>query len=258
MAGRKSSGKVLAVLFILAVLMLFPVVYMVGATFRQDTGISLVAYYEVFIAEPGYLQKFWTSLGMCLAIALGQTVVSSLGGMAFAKMSFPGTKICFVLMALFMILPIQVTLLPNYILLERMNLLNTWWALILPGIFSPFGTVWLTVVFRTLPMEWIDAARLDGAGIFSCVYRILIPASKPAVITLFILSFVDSWNMVEQPITFLKSRKQYPLSVFLAGITENRMAVQAVCGILCLIPVTFLFFYYRDEMAEGIGESIWS
>lgn len=259
MAGQnRGKRKIFVVMAVLAALVLFPVVYMILASFRGDTGISALAYYEVFLAEPGYLAKFWRSLGLCLGIALGQTLVSCLGGMAFSKMPFPGWKPCFLIMALFMILPIQVTLLPNYILLEKMNLLNTWWALILPAVFSPFGTVWLAVIFRGLPSEWTDAAKLDGAGLFGCVFRILVPAARPAVITLFILSFVDGWNMVEQPITFLENPGQYPLSVFLAGITENSIPVQAVCGILCLIPVTFLFLYYRDEMAEGIGDSIWS
>jgi multiple sugar transport system permease protein len=181
-----------------------------------------------------------------------------MGGVAFAKLRFPAKKILFLLMALFMILPIQVTLLPNYILLDKMHILNTWWALILPGIFAPFGTIWMTFVFKALPTDLLDSSRLDGAGILTSVFRIMVPAMWPAVITLFIISFVDSWNMVEQPVTFLEGTEQYPLSVFLVGITENSVSVQAVCGILCLIPVTFLFLYFRDEMSEGIGDSIWS
>lgn len=171
MAGQnRGKRKIFAVMAVLAALVLFPVVYMILASFRGETGISVLAYYDVFLAEPGYLVKFWRSLGLCLVIALGQTLVSCLGGMAFSKMPFPGWKPCFLIMALFMILPIQVTLLPNYILLEKMNLLNTWWALILPAVFSPFGTVWLAVIFRGLPSEWTDAAKLDGAGLFGCVF----------------------------------------------------------------------------------------
>lgn len=256
---RLRKGKMIWVMMlILSFFALFPVLYMILNSFAADPESGVSAYYQVFLAEPGYLTKFWRSLGLCLVIALGQTLVSCLGGIAFAKYEFPGKRFLFLLMALFMILPIQVTLLPNYILLENMHLLGTWWALILPGIFSPFGTVWLTLVFQTLPGEWMEAASLDGAGILTTVFRILTPAARPAIITLFVVSFVDSWNMVEQPVTFLEGPEQYPLSVFLAGITENSVPVQAVCGILCLIPVTFLFLYYQDELAEGIGDSFWS
>ena len=255
---KKSNNLILMGMLMLAILSLFPVVYMILSSFQKDPETLVSAYYQVFLAEPGYLMKFWRSLGLCLVIAFGQTLVSCLGGIAFAKYGFPGKRICFILMALFMILPIQVTLLPNYILLEKMHLLGTWWALIIPGIFSPFGTVWLTFVFRALPGELMEAASLDGAGLLTTVFRILVPATRSAVITLFIISFVDSWNMVEQPITFLKGSEQYPLSVFLACLTENSIPVQAVCGILCLIPVTFLFLYYQEELTEGLGDSFWS
>lgn len=241
-----------------AILVLFPFFYMIISSFIGEKGFSLIAYYEVLLSEPGYLEKFWRSLGICLMIAAGQTLISCLGGIAFAKFQFPCKKLCFLIMAVFMILPIQVTLLPNYILLEKLHLLNSWKALVIPGIFAPFGTMWLTFIFYALPDEWMEAASLDGAGLMTGIFRIFVPAARPAVITLFVISFVDSWNMVEQPITFLESQDQYPISVFLASISGNSVSVQSVCGILCLIPVTFLFLYYREELAEGIGELLWS
>ncbi|HBA63583.1 MAG TPA: sugar ABC transporter permease [Lachnospiraceae bacterium] len=257
---RKKSTCSVLILSTLAFLVIVPVGYMIVCSFQKETGtgFSLMGYYHVFLAEPGYLMKFWRSLALCLAIACGQTIVSCMAGTAFAKYRVIGKKVLFGLMLLFMLLPIQVTLLPNYILLDRLQFLNSWKALIIPGIFAPFGTVWLTFVFRSLPGEMLEAASLDGANRLQNVFLILAPAARPSVITLFILSFVESWNMVEQPITFLEGVRQYPLSVFLAGIQGNSMAVQSVCGILCLFPVTFLFFYHQEELMEGIGESIWN
>lgn len=247
------------VMLALSVIVLLPVVYMVVRSFiAEEGGFSLMAYYDVLLAEPGYLKKFWRSLGMSFVIAAGQTLVGCLAGTAFAKYRFAGKKFWFLLMALFMILPIQVTLVPNYILLEKLNFLNSWKALIVPAVFAPFGTVWMTFVLQTLPGEWLEAASLDGAGKVESVFKIMIPAAKPGVITLFVLSFVESWNMVEQPITFLESTRQYPLSVFLASIQESNAAMQSVCGILCLLPVMFLFFYYNEELVEGIGDAFWS
>ena len=115
----------LFVFSIIAFIFLFPIIYLiVFSVFHSDTGFSLMNYYKVFLAKPDYLIKFWRSLAMCLMIAAGQTLFSCMSGTAFAKYSFPLKKFWFILFALFMILPIQVTLLPNYILLEKLKLLN--------------------------------------------------------------------------------------------------------------------------------------
>lgn len=133
---------------------------------------------------------------------------------SICKIFFSSEKFWFILFALFMILPIQVTLLPNYILLEKLKLLNSWKALIIPAIFSPFGTVWLTFVFQAIPDSTLDAARMDGVNQLQMIRYIIVPNSKPAVITLFILVFTESWNMVEQPILFLEKKPTIPFLFF--------------------------------------------
>lgn len=259
MRKSKKQKRVLF-LMILTFFFLFPVIYMVISSVYAgaQAGFSFMSYYVVFFESPGYLIKFWRSLLMCIVISVGQTIFSCMAGTAFAKYHFIGKKFFLAMMALFMILPIQVTLLPNYILLEKLGFLNSWKALIIPAIFSPFGVVWLTFIIQTLPNEWIEAARLDRANQLQIVRYIIIPEIKPALVTLFVLTFVESWNMVEQPIIFLEGPLDYPLSVFLAKITENSIGVQSVCGILCLIPVTFLFLYYRKELTDGLQDTLWS
>ena len=182
-------------------------------------------------------------------------MISSMAAFAFSKYRFRGWKIIFVLMLLFMILPIQVMLLPNYLLLNKMQLLNSWWSLLLPNMFAPFGTVWLTFAFSTLSDDILSAAKLDGASAWKLLWKIMLPCAKASVVTLFMLSFVESWNMVEQPITFLKDESQYPLSVFLVFISEESSSLQSVCGILCCIPVTLLLLYYREEFVEGMKKT---
>ena len=176
----------LFVFSIIAFIFLFPIIYLiVFSVFHSDTGFSLMNYYKVFLAKPDYLIKFWRSLAMCLMIAAGQTLFSCMSGTAFAKYSFPLKKFWFILFALFMILPIQVTLLPNYILLEKLKLLNSWKALIIPAIFSPFGTVWLTFRFpgnsqilHLMPQDgWRKSATNDSLHYSSkfktCRYHII-------------------------------------------------------------------------------------
>lgn len=240
-------------LSILALVILLPFVFMIWKSFAGDHGVSAQAYFKVFLAEPGYLIKFWRSLFLSLVCAAGQTIISCMAALAFSKYKVKGWKMILGMMMLFMILPVQVTLLPNYILLDKLDLLNTWWALIIPSVFAPFGTVWLTFIFWTVPDDILGAARLDGANVRQTICNILVPVVKAPIVTLFILSFVESWNMVEQPLTFLHNVSQYPISIFLVIMNEKSTAIQSVCGILCLIPVTLLFLYYHDEFVEGIG-----
>ena len=256
----KKKQKRILLLGILSLIFLYPVIYMLVCSVWEggNTGGSFMGYYEVLLESPGYLVKFWRSLGMCLLISAGQTILSCMAGTAFAKYQLIGKRFWIVVMALFMILPVQVTLLPNYILMEKLGFLNSWKALVIPGIFSPFGTVWLTFIIQTIPDEWLEAARLDRANQFQIVRYIVIPGIKPAIVTLFVLTFVESWNMVEQPIIFLEGELDYPLSVFLAGFLDNSMAVQSVCGLLCLLPVTFFFLYYHEELTDGLRDVLWN
>ena len=190
--AKKRQKRVLF-LGIISLVFLYPVIYMLICSVWEgkNAGVSMMGYYRVLLESPGYLVKFWRSLGMCLLIAGGQTILACMAGTAFAKYRFIGKKFWLAMMALFMILPVQVTLLPNYILMEKLGFLNSWKSLIIPGIFSPFGTVWLTFIFQSIPDEWLEAARLDRANQLQIVRYIVVPAAKPAVVTLFVLTFVE-------------------------------------------------------------------
>ena len=112
--------------------------------------------------------------------------------------------------------------------------------------------------FQAIPDSTLDAARMDGVNQLQMIRYIIVPNSKPAVITLFILVFTESWNMVEQPILFLEKETDYPLSVFLASLNQNAVGIQSVCGLLCLLPVTFFFLYYNTELTDGLKDILWS
>lgn len=216
---------------------------------------SMLGYENVFIDTPNYLMKFWRSLGMCSIIVIGQIIVGSMCGLVFAKYRIGGKRIFFILFIIFLLLPVQVTLVPNYTILSALHLTDTWWALILPAIFSPFSTFFMTIVFQNIPMSLLEAGRLDGANTFQVLTKIVLPVAKPGVISLAVIVFVDNWNMVEQPMVFLNKVTEFPLSVFLASVNAENFELQFVCGILSLIPVTLLFLFFHDELAEGISVS---
>ena len=276
----KRKSQILSMIFFLflGVLVLFPAIYTVCNSFMSPSEIesyygaaidqkenaeaafhiipnafSLEGYYMVFLRSTDYLMKFWYSLFLCMVISAGQILVSALGGFAFAKYPIPFKKtILFLLMVLMMMMPIQVTLVPNYIILDELKLLDSWLALILPMIFLPFGTVFMTQIFRRIPDEILDAAKLDGAGTLQILFRIVMPIGKGGIISVFLLSFVDSWNMVEQPMTFLRDTLRYPLSVFLASVNEVNFALSFVCSVLAALPMLLLFFFFHEELTQGI------
>lgn len=258
-----------AVSVLIIIFIVFPILYMVLNSLMSESEIkryygegaslhmipdvvSLESYYRIMIQSPEYLRKFWISLAISGVIVLAQFVFSAMAAFAFAKYRFKGRKVLLFVFIMMMLLPVQTVIVPNYLLFDNMKLINTYWCLIVSGSFMPFGTVLLTQGFKAVPNELIEAARLDGAGTMRILWQIILPVAKGSVICLLILTFIDAWNMVEQPVAFLNETYQYPLSVFLAYFNKDNLAMSFSCGVLSMLPGLLLFLYYRDELAEGI------
>lgn len=247
---RVFSGVTTALLLIAILGPFFQVLQ--GALF-QGTGFSLEAIYKVFLATPEYLLVFWRTIALCGVIVAGQVVLSVLAGMGFAKYDFPGKGLWFFLLLVVMVLPLQVTLVPNFRILGTLNLLDTQWALVLPALFAPLGTFLMTQSFRAVPDEILEAAQLDGASTFTILWRILVPCGKNGLACVIVLTFLESWNMVEQPMAYLKEPAQYPLSVSLATTGARDQAVQLACCLLALLPPLLLFLGLHKELVQGIA-----
>ena len=239
---------------ILTLFCVLPYLYILSRSFLSvDGSITLDYYYEVFLSETQYLLRFWKSLILATVIAVCQVIVSTLAGFGFAKCRFPGRNIIFFSPMVLMIMPLQVTLVPNYLMLEKLELLDTYYALALPAIFVPLGTFIMTQSFKSVSNDVIDAARLDGCGTLEVICRVATPMNKSGLVCTMLLSFLDGWNMVEQPIVYLKDFTKYPISVSLASVPPDDPAVQLVCCILVALPPLFLFAYYNQELVEGIA-----
>ena len=193
---------------------ILPLAYILIKSVLDTAGnFTLRYFYQVFLSKSQYLFRFWRSLGLSICIAAGQVLVSVLAGYGLAKSRFPGRNFLLFLLIMWMTIPLQVTLVPNYLILDDLDLLNTYYALILPMIFVPLGTFIMTQSFRSIPEEILEAAQLDGAGTLSILARVAVHMGKRGLICTMLLSFLDGWNMVEQPITFLKKFSDFPLSV---------------------------------------------
>lgn len=251
MKKKQIAPSVIAIA--LTALCVAPFLYIFAKSLIVDGSISLIPYYQAYLAEEQYLSRFWLSLFLSLCIAAGQVVVSVLAGYSFAKCRFRGRDTIFFLLMLLMVMPLQVTLVPNYLMLDEMGLLNTYYALALPMIFVPLGTFIMTQCFKAVPNDIIEAARLDGCTTFGVIARILSPMNKSGLVCTVLLSFLDGWNMVEQPIVYLKDFSLYPISVGLATAPPGDPTIQLVCCVLVALPPLFLFSYYKRELVEGIA-----
>lgn len=248
---KKWLQKICIILLILVCVLPFSFV-LFQSYLNSDGQLSGIAYYQVFLAEPVYLFRFWKSLLMCLFIVVGQLVVTVLGGFGFAKYNFPGKHILFTILMILMTLPVQVILVPSYILFDKLHMLDSWSALILPAAFSPLGTFITMQSFKAIPNEVIDAAKIDGCNLMQVLRCVVIPIARGGIISAGILAFLDSWNMVEQPLAYLKSFAAYPLSVALSVVFPSEVNVQMAASLLVLIPPLLLFLYFNHDLVEGI------
>jgi multiple sugar transport system permease protein len=133
--------------------------------------------------------------------------------------------------------------------------MDTRWAVILPGMFSTFAVFLLRQFFRTIPSELIESARIDGAGEITILRAVALPLGASGVASLFVLSFLDNWNLVEQPMVFLRDQSAWPLSLYLTRIGERNADVAMAASILTLIPTVLMFFYFETYLVEGIQRS---
>lgn len=218
--------------------------------------LAFDGYLELLIRNPNYLMRFWISLGICMCISSGQLIISILGGYAFSKFRFPLRDVIFYCIIILMMLPYQVTVVPTYIVIRELGLINSYVSLILPSIFSAFGVFLMRQVMSAIPDSILEAAKLDGANTFTALYRVLVPCCSSGIAALTVLSFVDAWNMVEQPIVFIKDTFKQPLSVFLLAVNGENMALGFACGVIMIIPVLFLLLFFEKQLVSGIGYSV--
>ncbi|MCR8842671.1 carbohydrate ABC transporter permease [Paenibacillus sp. SC116] len=214
--------------------------------------VSWEQYEKVLIDSPFFLKLFWNSVFLIVPIIVGQTVVAAFAAYAFSKLKFRGREILFIVYVLTMLMPFQVTLVPNYIMADRLGMLNSSSAIILPGIFAAFGVFMLRQFMQQIPYTYIEAAKMDGAGHIRIFWTIIFPMVKPGLAALVVLLFVDYWNMVEQPLIFLDDPFKQPLSVYLSDINKGERGVAFAASILYMTPMVLLFLYAESNFIEGI------
>lgn len=214
--------------------------------------VTLKQYGKVLIDSPTFLRMFWNSLFLVLPMIVGQVCVAALAAYALAKLKFPGRDALFLVYLMSMLMPFQVTLVPNYIMAEKLGMLNSVHAIVFPGIFAAFGVFMLRQFMLHIPYAYIEAAKMDGASHIRTFFRIIMPMIKPGISALVVLLFVDYWNMVEQPVIFLNDPFKQPLSVYLSRINQDELGIAFAASMLYMTPMLLLFLYAESSFIEGI------
>jgi multiple sugar transport system permease protein len=208
-----------------------------------------------YIKSPEYLLKFWNSVILVVPITVFQILLASVTAYGFSRYRGRVREIIFFSYIILMLMPYQVTLVPNYLVSDWLGILGTRWAIILPGIFSTFAIFLLTKYMRQIPTGYIEAATLDGASEWQIFTNIALPLCKNAIFALTILLFIDYWNMVEQPLVLLTDTAKQPLSVFLSQINEPELGIAFAASSVYMIPPLLIFFWGEDYLVEGISRS---
>lgn len=270
MAGIKKYALIIMIV-LSALIFLFPVITTISNSFMtmteiarnygaEGTGlISLIPgkiafnqYYELLIERFEYLNMFWNSVKLSVIITFFHVLIAVLTAFVFAKVKFRGREALFFVFIVVMMMPFQVTLLPNYIQAKFINIYDTYLAIILPGVFAPFGVFLLRQFMKCIPDEFIDAMVLESNSVIDVLRIAIVPLVKPGIIALAVLTFAENWNMVEQPLVLLQDITKYPLSVALNSIAQRAGSIAFAGSVIYMIPILILYFYFEEHIISGL------
>lgn len=262
-------------LVLIAISMLYPFFAMInlslvpnGEIFNQGgkiiySPITIDNYISVFNKIPLW-KYFINSLFVAIVTTLGQVIISALAGYAFARMTFKWRDGLFLLVLITMLVPPQVNIIPLFFLMRQFHWINTYQALILPGLFGGFGIFMMRQYFLGLPKDLEESAKIDGCNIFSTFFKIALPLAIPAIATLSIFTFVTTWNSFMWPliVTNTESMRTLPvgLAIFKGSFREITLWGDLLaCSVICTIPVIGVFllgkkYFINDILQGGVKE----
>jgi multiple sugar transport system permease protein len=257
---RRTSALLPAIAWTIAVLSILPVVIIVGYSFNSAASLdsagmmminSLNQYKRLLIDQIAFVRLFFNSIGYAVSIIIGQILISLTSAFALSRYRFRISTPISLVYFLLMLLPFQITMVPSFIAIRTLGLLNTPASIILPAIFTPFSVLMLRQYMLTLPPQLIEAAVVDGANDLRIFMQIIIPTSKSVIAIVIALILADAWNMVEQPLILLQDSRLFPLS--LAMIMDRCVAGAEFAGAaLFMLPVLLVFLYFSNDFKSGI------
>ena len=259
-------------LILVGIVLFMPFILATLGTFKTDA--EIIAFPPKLLPEHWLVENWvrvWnTDLGnggtfprwlfntafLSVTVAVLEVIFCSMAAYAFARMEFPGRDAVFNFMLATMMIPAAVTLIPAYVLMTKLHLINTFWSLILPGAVNAGSIFLLTQFFRSIPKDLEEAAFIDGAS-HSEIYReVILPLARPALLTVFILQFQAMWNNFLQPLLYLNTADKYVLNVALSIFQQQFKAqwnLTLVGAMFNAIPVMIIFFIFSQYYIEGVA-----
>ena len=251
---------------LLAVIALVPFVWMISTSLKSRGALmsipiewipaepTLDAYGEVFSRFP-FLKTIGNSLFITCSFTLLTIISASMAAFAFAKIRFRGSRLVLGLYLATMMIPTQVTMIPLFVVMNKLGLIDSYASVILPGIFKPFAVFMLVQQMRAIPNDFLDAARMDGAGIFQVYRRIALPMCAPTIATLAVTTFMESWNDYLWPLLMLTDRNKMTLPIALStlnGQYNTEYNVLMAGSLISMIPIVIIYLCAQKQFKNGL------
>jgi multiple sugar transport system permease protein len=244
----------------------FPLFWMVMTSFKPPQAdvtdmtqlipraFDLSSYRYIF-AETAFLRVLLNSTFVTLSVTVGKVFTSSLAAYAFARMRFFGRDKIFLGYLMTLMIPGAVTMIPSFLILRKIGWIDTYWALIIPGLFTAYGTFMLRQFFLSLPRDLEEAARIDGCSHWGIYWHVILPLSRNALLTLSIITFMGSWKGLMWPLIVTHSARLYTLPVALSKFNEMdgvQWTVLMAGAVIMTLPMLILFIFGQKMFTKGI------
>ncbi len=251
---------------LLAVLALIPFFWMISTSLKSRGALmsipiewipaepTLDAYTEVFSRFP-FLRTIGNSLFISVAFTLITLVSASMAAFAFAKLRFRGSGVILSIYIATMMIPTQVTMIPLFVVMNRLGLIDSYASVILPSMFKPFAVFLLVQQMKTIPNDYLDAARIDGAGLFHIYFRVALPLCIPTLATLAVTTFMESWNDYLWPLLMLTDRNKMTLPIALStlnGQYNTEYNVLMAGSLISMIPIIIIYIAAQKQFKAGL------
>ena len=207
---------------------------------------------ELLLDTPQFFVMFWNTFKLVIPSVLGQLILGAPAAWALSRLRFRGRRALTTIYITLMLMPFQVTMVPNYLVMDRLGLMNTLWAVILPFAFSAFPVFIMIKGFDAVPRALLEAASIDGAGYFRTFFSIGLPLGIPGILSALVLGFLECWSAIEQPMTFIKDPSLWPLSLYLPQIVADKLGLAMTASLMMLIPAALVFLFGQKYLELGI------
>ncbi|MEG1193485.1 MAG: carbohydrate ABC transporter permease [Clostridia bacterium] len=207
---------------------------------------------QLLLDTPAFFTMFWNACILTFSAVAGQVLISSPAAWGLARYKFRGKKALYMLYILLMLMPFQVLMAPSFFVMDWAGLIDTRWAVILPSVFSAFPVFILYRFFEGIPEGFVEAAQLDGAGPVRVFCLIGLPLGMPGVLSVVVLGFLENWSAIEQPLTFLRDKSLWPLSLMLSSIAAEDAGAAFSASLMTMLPALLVFLWGQPYLEDGI------